>query len=71
MSECMDNGFRERGPPQLRLVDSKPGVADTRRDDRPILPIRWPERLGWAVLGLAVLAIWIWVGIWLWGVIAT
>lgn len=50
----------------LRLIDGKPGAVDVVTDDLPARPVTWPERLGWAVFGLIVLAIWIRVGVWLW-----
>jgi hypothetical protein len=67
----MDNGHRRRRTTLLRLVDSKPRGLDFAPDDLPTRRVTWRERLGWAVFGLVVLAIWVRVGLWLWDFIAT
>jgi hypothetical protein len=67
----MDNGHRRRRTSLLRLVDSKSGGLNFAPDDLSTRPVGWPERLGWAVFGLIVVAIWIRVGMWLWGLIAS
>lgn len=66
----MANRSRRRRTTLLRLLDSKPGAVDFTPDDLPASPITWLERLGWAVFGLIVLAIWVRVGVWLWAFIA-
>ncbi len=66
----MDKRHRRRRTTLLRFVDSKPRSLDFAPDDLPTRPVGLPERLGWAVFGLIVVAIWVRVGVWLWGFIA-
>jgi hypothetical protein len=66
----MDNRPRQRWTPQFRIIDGRPGAADVGSNDLQARPVTWPERLGWAGFGLVVLAIWVRVGMWLWGLIS-
>ncbi len=66
----MDIRPRPHRTSPMRLVDSMPSAVDSGPKDAPARPVSWPERLGWAAFGVVVLALWIGIGVWLWGVIA-
>ena len=66
----MNNRPRQDRATLLRFTDRKTGAAKIVTDDLTPRPMTWFERLGWALFGLVVLAIWVRVGMWLWDLIA-